>query len=379
MRSFWDGNLFVGVAILLGACAATGEDAAADGVNGAGSTPGDGASGSGSPGLSGGNSAGGNSSADTGNAGSSTGSGGICGSEEVPSNVETVFVPGNVLVVFDRSKSMNEDFDTPLGVKPKYQAAGEALLSAISPIAAELTIGAILFPSSSAVLPCTAIVDSIWSSSQLNFMAGSAFTQAWDQYWLVNKLILGTPLNRAFDKADEALQQSGLVGKTVVVVFGDGEPLCADGVPAAQRAAQWLAQGIETYVVGLSGAAGSALLNDIAAKGGTGALLLPTSYQQLEQELAAIATTTVTAVINDCVMTLDPTPPNPDDVHLIVTDSSTGQEFEVPRDPGNGEGWALSADGKTAEILGQVCTDAKSGRFSDVRFEYGCVDIPPLN
>ena len=120
------------------------------------------------------------------------------------------------------------------------------------------------------------------------------------------------------------------------------------------------------------------MLNDIAAKGGTGALLLPTSYQQLEQELATIATTTVTAVINDCVMTLEPPPPNPDDVHLIVTDASTGQEFEVPRDPGNGEGWTLSADGKTAEILGQVCADAKNGRFSDVRFEFGCVDVPPL-
>ena len=368
----------MGVAVLLGACAATGEDAAADGVDGAGSTPGDGASGAGGPDLSGGTSAGGASGAGTGNGGSSTGTGGICGSEEVPSNVETVFVPGNVLVVFDRSKSMNEDFDTPSGVKPKYLAAGEALLSAISPIADDLTVGAIIFPSASALLPCTAVVDSIWATSQINFMAGSAFTQAWDQYWLANKLILGTPLNRAFDKADEAIQQSGLSGKTVVVVFGDGEPLCADGMPAAQRAAQWLTQGIETYVVGLSGAAGSNLLNDIAAKGGTGALLLPTSYQQLEQELATIATTTVTAVINDCVMTLEPPPPNPDDVHLIVTDASTGQEFEVPRDPGNGEGWTLSADGKTAEILGQVCADAKNGRFSDVRFEFGCVDVPPL-
>lgn len=380
MRHFQDGKLIVSLAILLSACAASGEDETSAGVSGAGNATGSSGSGPGNAGstsLSGGSSSGGASGSGTGNAGSSTG--GECGSEEVPSNVTTVLVPGNVLVVFDKSNSMKEDYDTPTGVKPKYVAAGEALLSAITPLGDDLTIGAVLFPSSSLLLPCTAVVDSIWAPSQINFMPGTAFAQAWGQYWLTNKLVLGTPINRAFDKADEALQQPGLFGKTVVVVFGDGEPICLDGMPAPQRAAQWLTQGIETYVVGLSGGtAGSALLNDIAANGGTVTQLLPANYQQLEQELAQIATTTVTAAIDDCVMTLSPPPPNPDDVHLIVTEANSGQEFEVPRDPGNGQGWTLSSDGVTAEILGQVCSDAKAGRFSDVRFIYGCVDVPVL-
>jgi hypothetical protein len=311
-------------------------------------------------------------------AGNGTGAvGDDCGSEEVPSEPETILVPGNVLVVFDRSLSMNNAFETPTGPRPRYVAAGDALLAAFGSVAANLTIGAILFPSTNGLLPCMSVVDPIGAPSQIKFMPGVPFTQAWHQYWAGNGLLTGTPINRAFDKAEEALAQTSLPGKTVVVVFGDGEPTCSDGFHAPDRAAQWLTQGIETYVVGLSGGLGSALLNDVAARGGTGAMIIPSNYQQLQHELANIATTMVTAHIDDCLMTLDPAPPNLDDVHLIVTDSS-GDEFEVPRDPGNAEGWTLSADGKTATILGQVCSDARSGRYSKVRFEFGCVDVPIL-
>jgi hypothetical protein len=30
------------------------------------------------------------------------------------------------------------------------------------------------------------------------------------------------------------------------------------------------------------------------------------------------------------------------------------------------------------EIMGQLCDDAMGGRFSEITFEYGCKDLPPL-
>ena len=281
-------------------------------------------------------------------------------------------------MIFDRSDSMNTDFMTPTGNKPKYIAAGDALIAAVQPIASELTVGAILFPSSSTLAICSAVVDSIWQPSQINFKPGPDFITAWQTYWQTNVLVLGTPLNRAFDRADEALTQSGLAGKTVVVLFTDGEPVCTDGMPAPQRAALWLSKGIETYVIGLPGAASSQLLNDIAVQGGTTAFLLPTDSAQLEQQLSKIAQTTVTTAIDNCTITLNPPPPNPNDVHLVVVDALSGKQYEVPHDDGNGNGWTLSPDGKTATLTGTVCDDAKGGRFTSVSFEFGCVDLPPL-
>lgn len=301
--------------------------------------------------------------------------GDTCGSVEVPSTVEVI--PGNVLVIFDRSDSMAGDFATPNGNKPKYVAAGEALVNAVTPIQDKLNIGAILFPTTSTIVLCSALVDPITAPTQINFLPGAAFVPAWIQWWMTNMLILGTPLNRAFDRGDEALQQPSLTGETVVVVFTDGEPVCMDGMPAPDRAAQWLAQGIKTYVIGLPGASSATLLNDIAVKGGTGGFLLPTDSAQLEQQLAQIATT-VTTKINSCTITLNPPPPNTADVHLIVTDAASQQQFEVPPDDGAGNGWTLSPDGTIATLTGTICDSAKNGKFSNVHFEFGCVEFPPL-
>jgi hypothetical protein len=321
----------------------------------------------------------------TGGTGSKSGQGGssskpdggkICDSVDVQSDAKTVVAPGNVLIIFDRSDSMGESFATDNGCAPKYEAAGQALVDAISPLSDQLQVGALLFPTTSKLALCSALVDPITAPTQVDFQSGANFIQAWNGWWQSHGLILGTPLNRAFDRADEALVNGGLQGTTVVVVFTDGEPICTDGVPAPDRAASWLTQGIKTYVVGLPGAEDAPLLNEIAVQGGTGAYLLPKDAGALKKELAGIAQTTISTTLASCAITLNPSPPDPSKVYLVVEDATTKKQYEVPR--GDPDGWQISADGATATILGKTCDDAKKGRFSKVSFEYGCVDLPPL-
>lgn len=357
----WLTTGFAGV--VMAACSASG---------GTGSGGGSGAA-SGAGGTAGFAANGGNGAGISLDAGGSTHGDGNCGSVTLPSHASEIAVPGNVLVIFDRSDSMNSDFQTPTGVQPKYQAAGDALLAAIAPIQNELTVGAILFPTKSGILLCSATVDPIWQPTQIAFGPGAQFAQKWSAWWAANQLILGTPLNRAFDAANDSLVNSGLAGKIAVVVFTDGEPVCTDGTPAPQRAAEWLKKGILTYVIGLPGAASSTLLNNIAVQGGTNAFLLPTDSTQLEQELSTIASKTVSTKIDSCTITLNPPPPDPTGVHLVVVDGVSGKEYQVTPGP---DGWQLT--GGTATLLGATCTDALAGRFSSVRFDYGCVDVPEL-
>ena len=304
-----------------------------------------------------------------------------CGSTTVPSQMQ--ITAGNVLVVFDQSWTMAEPWTDPNGVvSPKYSAAGNALVAAVQPIAFELNLGAIFFPTVAApslVDLCPADVAPISQAPQIPIVPGAQFVTLWQQHfappWAV---VLGTPLHKALRRADEALQSPP--GKTVVVVFTDGHWTCGDGSEAG-TVGSMLARGIKTYVVGLPGAYGIVGLDMLAQAGGMAkpgctqnCFLIPTNVQELQQELEKIVTATVSIV--SCEITLDPPPPALDKVHLVVSDAGT--RYEVPRDDGSGNGFTLSPDGATATLTGSICADAMSGRFFDLRFEYGCVDLPLL-
>jgi hypothetical protein len=61
---------------------------------------------------------------------------------------------------------------------------------------------------------------------------------------------------------------------------------------------------------------------------------------------------------------------------LVVTEGGVDQD--APRDLGSGAGWTLSDDASLVTLQGGFCDDALAGRFSSLRFEFGCVDLPPL-
>jgi hypothetical protein len=299
-----------------------------------------------------------------------------CGSVVVDSDAKVIEQPGNVLVIFDRSLTMGGDFNTPAGPKPRYVAAGDALLAAVTPIADKLTLGAILYPSVNGTLFCTAQVDAISSSQNIDFLPGAQFVSAWQSYWQSHGLNFGTWINRAFERAEEALTTSTLEGATAVVFFSDGEPVCQDGMPAKDRAAAWKARGIPTYVVGLPGALGGSYLTEIAQAGGQNDFIAPADSTALEAELEKIAQSTVRRGIDDCTLKLNPAPEDPALVHLVVEEAATGKRFEVARERAPGDGWNVSTSGDAATLTGALCADAKSGRFKTITFEFGCVELP---
>lgn len=361
------------------------DSAVVDGSSGAGGSGGEAASSGGSADTGMGGSGGGAGGATVKEGGVSELDGGdICGSLTMKAEVKETKQPGNLVVVFDRSLSMAEPFDTPSGAQAKYVAAGQALIDAITPLADLLTVGAILFPTTGSFFPEACTVDPIDGPEQIKFLPGADFINAWTQYWQSRGVVATTPINLAFERANEAITGSKLTGGTAVVLFTDGEPFCNDGADACQTATQWLAKGIKTYVVGLPGATGAPTLNSLATCGGTAngstgdQFLTPADSSVLEAELSKIAVSTISVGLNDCSITLNPAPKDPELVHLIVQDSSSGAWFDVPRNRAPGDGWTISKAGDSVELTGKLCDEAKGGRFTTVRFEYGCVKYPPL-
>jgi hypothetical protein len=336
---------------------------------------------------------------------------GNCGTINFKPDVEVTRTPGNLLIVFDQSFSMEQMWQGT--GKTKIVAARDALVAAITSLQAEVTVGAVFLPTASCFDPGyqaavelamllgqpppepTApayfgnAVPAIDDPTQINFRPGAEFLTAWEAHWtsFVGGQLIGTPLQEGFDRAAEAIAAAKMnnllagSGQVAVVAFTDGEPNCTpdpartmrDTMELAPRAADWLASsGIKTYVVGLPGAnEGAATLNGVAQSGGTTQFIDPGDPAMLEAKLRDVISETVKTGFNTCSIKIDPVPEVPDELLMIVEEPNVGRQ-QVPRD----RGWALDAQGGI-EITGPLCDDAKAGRFSDITFEYACPDVPP--
>jgi len=300
---------------------------------------------------------------------STSGAGGGCGNVTLMQHT----VPGNLVVVFDQSDSMNQPFTEPNGMSggPKYKVAEDAIAAAVSTDANLLNVGAIFFPTVATGNLCSK-VDLIGTPPQINIEPGAMFVTDFKNHFSAPgwTLILGTPTKVALDNTNLALPDpSPLMGQRAVVLVTDGAPTCdtlqADILAPVQA---MFSRGIKTFVVGLPGSAGAAAsLNAIAMAGGTTSFVSPSDPMALQTEFAQIAS----GVLGTCTITLMPPPQDPNLVHLIVTDAANPNGIEIPRVT-SGDGWTLSADGKTATLDGAVCTTAKAGGYTSIKFLYGC-------
>jgi hypothetical protein len=308
-----------------------------------------------------------------------------CGTLFFEPDVEITREPGNLLVVFDQSGSMDQNW----GNTSKLQAAQSALVGAITPLQDDLTVGAVFFPTYDCIpfLPPpagTGAVAPIDGAGQIPFQPGPQFLTAWQQHWTQPRtgLGIGTPMQEAFDRADAAIQSSMLTGNLAVVAFTDGEPNCfpdpnisGPTMVEPMRAASWLNDlSVQTHVVGLPGANGVAILDQVAQSGGTMSYVLPDDPAQLEAILSQVVEEQVKTGFNSCSMSLDPVPDVPDELLMIVEEPGMGTQ-QVPRD----RGWSLAVDSAEArvEITGNLCDAATSGRFSSITFQYACPEAEP--
>jgi hypothetical protein len=318
-----------------------------------------------------------------------------CGTMMLASSLETVTKPGNVLILWDRSTSMDEAWNN----KPKWQAAGDALMSALAPLADQLTIGAVLFPSpdpSAQGVDCT--VHPVTAPDELNFMPGPQALKALmgstggadagcslsPLYSSVSNCNIGaTPTTEAVQQANTTLVGATLSGTTVALLVTDGEPNCNwDQSMTTTTLASWVSQwGVKTYVVGLPGTSGSnaMMVLDALAKAGGTSYTAPSDATALQQMITGMIGTALSSGLVSCSIDLTPAATPSDDVQLVVEEKALpGMREQVPHDLGAAGGWMISADGSSVALVGSVCSAAKNGLFSALSFERGCKDLPQL-
>jgi hypothetical protein len=351
-----------------------------------------------------------------------------CGTLTLGQEIEIKKVPGNLLLVFDQSVSMSEPWGTT-GLT-KLEAAQAAIRNAVMSLQDSLTVGALFFPTYACAaggpgrglpggglpggglpdlpgggLPGGGLpgggpggilmgvggmaVEPITGMGQIPFQPAPQFLPAWDQHWTLGGIGtgVGTPMQEAFDRANEAISAAQLEGDLAVVAVTDGAPNCFPNSDTTDlevnRASSWLAmRNIKTYVVGLPGAAGVQLLNDVAAQGGTMDYILPDDPKQLEDRLRTLIQETSKTVFDQCSITLTPAADPADQLLMVVKEAGSDMLQQVPHELTPTAGWTITPDGVQVEIVGDLCADAMNGRFTSITFQYPCKEgepIPPLS
>lgn len=342
-----------------------------------------------------------------------------CGTLTLGQEIEVKKIPGNLLLVFDQSVSMSEPWGT--SGQTKLQAAQAAIRNAIMSLQDSLTVGALFFPTYACAgpggpglpggglpgggLPGGGLpgggpggvlnglggmaVEPINGMGQIPFQPAPQFLPTWDQHWTMAGVGIGvgTPMQEAFDRANEAIAAAQLEGDLAVVAVTDGAPNCFPNSETTDlevnRAATWLAErGVKTYVVGLPGAAGVQLLNDVAAQGGTTEYILPDDPKQLEDRLRTLIQETSKTVFNSCSIRLTPAADPADQLLMVVKEANDNTLHQVPHMLTPTAGWTITPDGTQVEIVGDLCADAMNGRFTSITFQYPCKEgepIPPLS
>ncbi|MDH5676712.1 MAG: hypothetical protein OEZ06_31635 [Myxococcales bacterium] len=243
-----------------------------------------------------------------------------CGAVEITPKVQ--FSPGNILVVFDRSGSME---DTDFNGMQRFAAANAALVAAVEPYtcpagAADpdgmgchdpLTLATILFPSGLTLL-CDPVLP-FEQPPHITWLKSTDWLPTWQQFGSNPDFGLGTPIEFAFMEADRVLTDylDQLEGSTAILFLTDGGSTCVPGFPtpdgtgviadAFQIASKWAGMGVRTHVVSVQ--PGGSGYNDQLAASGQGTSINPENPQDLEAAFASIIQET--ASVASCDITLE--------------------------------------------------------------------------
>lgn len=179
--------------------------------------------------------------------------------------VDTTQVPGHILLVFDRSGSMND----PLGDSTRWQKAVSAINTALAAAPDDLSVGLVMFPNLGSATyeeacmvptaPSVPLAPLSSSRTAIRDFLASIDAQA------------ATPLMGASEFAWEYMRTYSEAGNKAIAVITDGNEYCntdfLDRREYFEQATAMKDLGVRTFVVGLQ--TNNAFLSKLASLGGT--------------------------------------------------------------------------------------------------------------
>jgi len=316
------------------------------------------------------------------------GTGGMsCGTSMVP----VMPLPPDVLIIQDKSGSMNDDDNDSsckggCGANSKWTQLTMALTTVVQNTQANVNWGLKYFSDNNA---CSASKAPAVGVAAMN---GGPITTS----------IMGTqpggntPTRDAISSGAAYLATLTDTNPKFLLLATDGLPNCPTGCasmsnpstsctntdnPSEDMAAEAAimmaaAQGYQTFVIGIGNVSTAQnTLNQFAINGGQAQTGAATSYFAATDEatLEAALLKVVGSVLS-CTIQLTGVPMNLTNVAVSV-DNASGTPTKVPEDGTNG--WTYTDTTNTAiELHGSYCDNIKAGTYTNVQFVYACDGVP---
>jgi hypothetical protein len=289
------------------------------------------------------------------------------------------------MLTLDKSGSMyctpyhwDHDNNAATPLEQRWRALHTVVSNMLNTWESQIYFGALLYPNMQATCP----LNDCYNCSNTCNVTGPEVGLALDNAAAILAAIPGynypvqgaTPLQSGVNAAVNYLSNPANVDQSLPraqILIADGDASCGESGSAAATAAQnaYTTNGIITYVVGIDPAGGTATtLEDIANSAGGAKPGGPPSYYEandqaeLDQAMQDIINSTLS-----CVVDLDPTPPEPDNIEVWVdgvlipeiTDCATenGWMYVPPTPP-----W------DTIEFCGTACDDFRDFGEADIKY-----------
>ncbi|HJZ87939.1 MAG TPA: vWA domain-containing protein, partial [Polyangia bacterium] len=299
-------------------------------------------------------------------------------------------VPADVVIVLDRSGSMNDP--PPGGGASKWQQVTSAINQTVGTLQNSIRWGLKFFPSDD-MCGVAGGVDVQVSDTSYMQVPGAIGGQAPGG---------GTPTTNAIQTAGQYLAGVQGTNPKYLLLATDGQPNCGGGCgcppgttmmgtqcciqticvpcsaglgPDDQNAIQAVGavagMGIHTFVIGIAtDTMADATLNQMAQNGMEPRPGGPPSYYPVaSQQDLANALMAIAGRIGSCTFPLQMVPPDPNMVRV------TADGMIVPRDPTHADGWDFGPGNMSIVFYGSWCNRLQMGMIQNVHAIFGC---PPI-
>jgi hypothetical protein len=281
-------------------------------------------------------------------------------------------IPPNLMLVVDKSGSMDDDDTCAVGCNLKIEDAKTALVYLLNEGMGQIRFGWMPYPTDSSCGP--GIVDVPCGDDTVATIIP-----------LVNGMRAngGTPTGETLEAANADPDMHDESRSNFVLLLTDGLPTCPFGAgrqvteqdkTRALNAVTALHQaGIDTFVIGLgetlNNAGDPALLNDMAVAGGRARAGADKNYKANSLNELQAALQDIGGMVIGCNLSLSEVPEEPNYLWVYF------DGVPVPRDRNHINGWDYDPDRNQVNFYGPACDQLRSGQVDKVDIKMGCA--PP--